>query len=705
MFRKRNRLLRGCGCALFLFGVCAAVQAQPGIQALVEALSSDEPEVRQAAYQGAGEYGPDAAGPVAPLLDDPRPAVRRAARHALEQIVSEVLEQPFRRAAAANSLCQAAMVVKNHDWLLHLLSYAGLPDNLQTLTWLLGDRPESTDGILRAMVRIAGTLDRAHWPRGLDLAQSLLGHMRHTGGVRRIAFINALGALRLEAAVPELIGEVRRGGDTAVAAMGALGAIGDRRAEGVLREALLGPQPAAALSAWLKLAEQQPSDEALPLYRALLDLSAPAATAADEGARRVESQPAVLCAALEGLGKTATSKSDIQRMAGYLGVDQAEVRVAAREALIALSADRADRVLRRMAGQAEAGVRSDLLEVLAVRDPEAARQTLEDALASETAEVRSTAMRLLGEMDAPEFLEVFLKAAREEEGAVRDTGVSAYLNQATRALARGEGTRALDMYHTGLELARRGRERVTALAGMAVVASPKSLEVLEAHRGQSGIALHVQRCELAIAAKLQAERPDTARALCERILNAGLDRNLCNRAADRLRAMGVEVDAAARGGFVTHWQLIGPFDMPDFAASYPPEEEYRPEAVYEGKNGEAVSWQPLHIADVMGVATLDNLLAPKNDAIAYARAEVIVPEAADILVKAGSDDMIAIWVNGEKVHHNDVKRGVTIDEDVKPAQLRAGTNAILLKLGNAGGDWQFCLRLTGRRGEPLDFEN
>ncbi len=701
-----KRVVRQSALVFLFSAICLCAGAQEGVTALVEALASDEPAVREAAFKGAGQYGADAAGPIAALLDDPRPAVQRAARLALEDIVSDVLEQPFRRAATANALCRAARVVKNNDWLLHLLSYAGLPDNLEALTWMLGTRPESTDGILRAVVRIAGSIAPEYWPRDLELAGKLLGHMRHTGGARRAAFINALGDLRMREAVPELLEEARAGGEPGRAAIRALGFIGDRRAVGVLREAMLEGEFEPALAAYLRVAGQQSVKEAAAMYAELLDLSASQTVERDgEPARVVTSLPVLVCAALEGLGRTATRTRDIQRMAGYLEVDRADVHGAAVEALVALPGDGATQTLAKMARRADPPLKTGLLAVLAARDPETARELLDSAAESQSAEVRLSAIRLLGALPAQESVELFLDTARGEEGVLRDAAVEAYLAQAARALAADEKATALEMFQTGLALAGRDEERRMALAGLAAIAAPESLEALEPFHGQPGIAPDVQRCELAVAERVHGSRPAEARAIYERVLDAGLDRALCNRAADGLRAMGVEVDAAARGGFITHWQLIGPFDMPDFAASYPPEEEYDADAVYEGKDSAKVSWQPLDIDDVMGIATLDRLLSPKNDAIAYARAEVTVAEASDILVKAGSDDMVAIWVNGELAHHNDARRAVKVDDDVKPARLKAGGNVVLVKVGNGGGDWEFCVRLTGRQGKPLDFDN
>jgi hypothetical protein len=51
----------------------------------------------------------------------------------------------------------------------------------------------------------------------------------------------------------------------------------------------------------------------------------------------------------------------------------------------------------------------------------------------------------------------------------------------------------------------------------------------------------------------------------------------------------------------------------------------------------------------------------------------------------GSDDAIAVWLNGKQVHANKAQRGVAPDQDKVKVQLTKGDNAILIKVINAGG--------------------
>ena len=59
-------------------------------------------------------------------------------------------------------------------------------------------------------------------------------------------------------------------------------------------------------------------------------------------------------------------------------------------------------------------------------------------------------------------------------------------------------------------------------------------------------------------------------------------------------------------------------------------------------------------------------------------------------VGLGSDDGIEVWLNGAKVHSNNVARGVTVDADRVTLELKAGENQLLLKIYNQGGGHGFA---------------
>lgn len=92
-----------------------------------------------------------------------------------------------------------------------------------------------------------------------------------------------------------------------------------------------------------------------------------------------------------------------------------------------------------------------------------------------------------------------------------------------------------------------------------------------------------------------------------------------------------------------------------------------------------------------------------NCRAAYACTEVEAPKETEVKFKIGSDDSVVCWLNGEQIHAVKVSRGLTVDQDVVNAELRAGTNTILMKVLNEWGPWEFCLRITDGNDKPMDI--
>lgn len=165
-------------------------------------------------------------------------------------------------------------------------------------------------------------------------------------------------------------------------------------------------------------------------------------------------------------------------------------------------------------------------------------------------------------------------------------------------------------------------------------------------------------------------------------------------------------ELARRLGFVTHWHVIGPFPwaMADaFSANPIDAPGVDLAASIAGPKGEARMWKPYEAGGANAIVDLSGLFGMVSNAAAYAYAEVTASEATDIVLRAGSDDGIKIWVNDAVVHEHNVDRGLAVDQDQAPAKLVAGKNRILVEITQGGGGWNMCLRLTQPDGRPLEF--
>jgi CubicO group peptidase (beta-lactamase class C family) len=87
--------------------------------------------------------------------------------------------------------------------------------------------------------------------------------------------------------------------------------------------------------------------------------------------------------------------------------------------------------------------------------------------------------------------------------------------------------------------------------------------------------------------------------------------------------------------------------------------------------------------------------APEEFSIAYAWAEIAMPEKMNGLLGIGSDDGVKAWSNGKLIHENWMGRAPRPDDDVVPVEFSKGRNALLLKIQNMQGPWGFVCRLLG----------
>ncbi len=69
-------------------------------------------------------------------------------------------------------------------------------------------------------------------------------------------------------------------------------------------------------------------------------------------------------------------------------------------------------------------------------------------------------------------------------------------------------------------------------------------------------------------------------------------------------------------------------------------------------------------------------------------------KAGEINIKVGSDDPETTWVNGEKVAEGMADRDWSKDQDPGKFNVKAGEwNAILVEVGENGGEWGFSMRV------------
>jgi hypothetical protein len=180
--------------------------------------------------------------------------------------------------------------------------------------------------------------------------------------------------------------------------------------------------------------------------------------------------------------------------------------------------------------------------------------------------------------------------------------------------------------------------------------------------------------------------------------------------ADILAKRGQPVDIPRRMGFLMHWDVIGPFDnttLQGFAKAYPPEAEWKADAVYPGKSGE-VRWQPLVTSDSYGKVDFNTPFGMLKETTAYARTTFLSDRDQAVELRLGCKNAWKIWVNGQLLFGRDeYHRGQRIDQYILPAKFRTGPNVILVKCCQNEQtqdwtvQWEFQLRVCDQTGNAV----
>jgi len=154
------------------------------------------------------------------------------------------------------------------------------------------------------------------------------------------------------------------------------------------------------------------------------------------------------------------------------------------------------------------------------------------------------------------------------------------------------------------------------------------------------------------------------------------------------------------------WFAAGPFESSQFDEVLPPERAVDLDALESGRP----LWQR---HDEWSDGQVHPLPGSSRVATYLFRT---MTSARPTIVNAslGSDDGIAVWLNGHRVWSHDVPRGVAPDQDHLQLTLQAGENRLLMKIFNQGGGHGFYFelgdtarslalaRMTAERGVPLD---
>jgi hypothetical protein len=137
------------------------------------------------------------------------------------------------------------------------------------------------------------------------------------------------------------------------------------------------------------------------------------------------------------------------------------------------------------------------------------------------------------------------------------------------------------------------------------------------------------------------------------------------------------------------WHFIGPFDNAGnrgFDTAYPPEKEIDLKKTYRGRRGREVGWEVLKDFQLGKVVNLARFRRSSNSVV-YLYHEIDSAEALRLPLSLGSDDTLTVWLNGRRILAENVVRAAAPDQNHAVLKLLPGKNRLLIKVGNAGGEF------------------
>jgi hypothetical protein len=197
----------------------------------------------------------------------------------------------------------------------------------------------------------------------------------------------------------------------------------------------------------------------------------------------------------------------------------------------------------------------------------------------------------------------------------------------------------------------------------------------------------------------------------ERAFAAARDIDQIRELADKLKKLDVQVDLPTHYGFITKWQLIGPFDNvggKGFNTVFPPETEINLTAKYPGKGDQEVAWKEHTTTEPHGKVDFNAALGKNKGAAAYAYTEFVSDRERPVDVRIGSIVAVKLWVNGKLLDSRETYHsGTEIDQYVSHTTLQPGVNRILVKVceneqtESWAQDWEFQLRICDAVGTAV----
>ncbi len=355
--------------------------------------------------------------------------------------------------------------------------------------------------------------------------------------------------------------------------------------------------------------------------------------------------------------------------------------------------------LKRVYEEAKPESRPVLLRALHTKDPAMAMPLIEAAASASEAGLKITALDLAGRLENVALEPLYLEVAEKGSPALKPVGMKGLLSVARKQRAAGQTEQALGIFTRALELATDDKDRFEALRGIVAAGDPKAINTVTGYLKHPILGTEAAKGLVLLAAKLGVSGGvEAAEPHLKKIVTGDFPREVKGQAAEELRKLGRDPQAHLLNlGYVVKWWLVGPMENVNQKGL---ETKFFPEDVIDLVNEQRIEarkfrWQEYRDVTLDGVIDLIPVFRRSDNRVSYAYTEIESPKEKDVIFRIGSDEGVAVWLNGQRIHFNNATRALKVDEDTVKAHLVAGKNKVLVKIANTAGEWKFVFRVTG----------
>lgn len=156
---------------------------------------------------------------------------------------------------------------------------------------------------------------------------------------------------------------------------------------------------------------------------------------------------------------------------------------------------------------------------------------------------------------------------------------------------------------------------------------------------------------------------------------------------------------------ITDWMLLGAFDNTSacgYDAIFPPETEYKPDAVYAGKLNAPASW--FKVTTIRRDRWIDfKRYFAYDDAVFFANTFVYSPTKQKVHIRVGTSGSVKTYLNDDLILATPDEYNNDLDTYIAETELQQGWNRILIKCGHSEIEsCNFMVRITDLLGNKID---